>query len=52
MSIQSAISFGDEPLVEPSFAYTRFVARNQQNGAALRIEGKGHASDAIGGIEP
>src|SRR5258708_5494947 len=51
MSVKSSIRLGDELLVKSPFAYSRLVARQQQNGMALRIEGKGYAPYAIGGIK-
>jgi len=51
MRVKSSIDLGDKPLVKPSFAYAGFVARQKQNGPAPRIEGKGHAPNAIGGVK-
>jgi hypothetical protein len=43
MSVKSSICLGDELLAKSLFAYTRLIARQQQNGAALRIKGEGYA---------
>jgi len=51
MSVKSSIGFGDELLVKSPSAYAGFVARQKQNGSAPRIEGKGHAPNAIGGVK-
>ena len=51
MSIKLPICLGDELFVKSLFAYTRLIARQPQNGTALRIEGNGHAPYAIGGIK-
>jgi len=51
MSVKSSICLGDELLVESPFAYTRLVARQEQNGSALRIEGEGYAPYAISGLK-
>ena len=51
MSVKSSICLGDELLIKSSFASARLVACRQQNPSAIRIEGKGYAPDAIGGIK-
>jgi len=51
MSVKSSICLGDELLVKSLFAYTRLIALEQQNGAALRIEGEGYAPYAISGLQ-
>ena len=41
MTIETLISLADEPSVEPSLAHHCFVARNEENGLAFGVEGKG-----------
>jgi len=51
MSVKSSICLGDELPVKSLFGYTRLIARQQQNGAALRIKGEGYAPYAISGLK-
>jgi hypothetical protein len=41
MSVKSSICLGDELLVKSLLACARLIARQRQNGAALRIKGEG-----------
>jgi len=43
--LESSIRFGDKPLIELGFADTRFIAGNQENATALRVERESNAPD-------
>ncbi len=51
MRVESRIGGGDEPAIEQFLAATGFVPSDQQDAVASRVEGKGDAPDAAGGIE-
>ena len=45
MLLESSICFGDKPLIELGLADARFVAGNEQNATALRVERERYAPD-------
>ena len=52
MSVEPRIRLGDQLAIKALFASARFIAAGQENRPPLRIEGKGHAPDAIRGVKP